>query len=206
LAQNIKDDATLTGETASYIKRDMRKTLFLLILSLIVISCEKEHDGEIIEEEKFVSGDLNVGFKEITSLKSSFDLVNTFGLEITDVWGHHYISDLPNDSIDYVIKILKTKQYLNNDVWKVIKDGNVYNHYSSGKITVLCRMLNMGETNQKDWYKTVDELKLVEQPSVKVFYLKVPVGDEKVWRDRFRNQSMVKWAELYYVVEVNPWP
>jgi len=67
-------------------------------------------------------------------------------------------------------------------------------------------MLNMGETNQKDWYKTVDELKLVEQPSVKVFYLKVPFGDEKVWRDRFRNQSMVKWAELNYIVEVNPWP
>ena len=188
-----------------YKTQEMKNIILLLILSLVIISCEKEIDPEVIEEE-FVPGDLSVGFKESSSLKSAFDLVNSYGLEITDVWSHHYISELPNDSIDYVVKILTEKLYLNDDIWKVIKDGNVYNHYSTGKITVLCRMLNMDEINQKDWFKTVDELLLVEQPSVKVFYLKVPVGQEIAWRDKFKSHNIVKWAELNYIIEINPWP
>ena len=184
----------------------MKNIILLLILSLVIISCEKEIDPEIIDEEEFVPGDLSVGFKESATLKCSFDLVNSYGIEITDVWSHHYISELPNDSIDYVVKILTEKLYLNDDIWKVIKDGNVYNHYSTGEITVLCRMLNMDEINQKDWFKTVDELLLVEQPSVKVFYLKVPIGHEKAWRDEFKGHNIVKWAELNYIYEINPWP
>ena len=184
----------------------MKKVLFILILSLIVFSCKKKIENTIIAQEKFIPGELSVGFKENISLKASFDLVNTYGLEITDVWGQHYISDLPDDSIDYVIKILKAKPYTHNDIWNVNKNGDVFNHYSTGKITVVGILLNMGETYQKDWYKTVVELKLVEQPSVKVFYLKVPVGYEKFLRDKFRSHGIVKWAELNEIVQINPWP
>ena len=183
----------------------MKNIILLLIFSLFIFSCEKETDPEINEEE-FVPGDLSVGFKETASLKSSFDLINSYGLEITDAWGHYYISELPDDSIDYVVKILTEKLYLNDDRWKVIKDGNVYNHYSTGEITVLCRMIHMDEISQKDWFRTVNELLLVEQPSVKVFYLKVPVGQEKAWRDKLKSHDIVKWAELNYIIEINPWP
>ena len=183
----------------------MKKIVLLLIIFGSFLGCEKEQ-YTVQNEENFVPGDLDVGFKENASLKSSFDLVNKFGLEITQVWGHQYISDLPNDSIDYVIKILKTKQYLNNGIWNVVKNGNVYNHYSSGKIYVLCTMVDMSEANQNDWFNVASKLKLVEQPSVKVFYLRVPIGDEKVWRDKFNDQGIVKWAELNNYVEINPWP
>lgn len=183
----------------------MKKLMLLLIIFSFLPGCEKEQ-YIIPNEENFVKGDLDVGFKENASLKSSFYLVNKFGLEITQVWGFIYISDLPDDSIDYVINFLKTRQYLNNGTWIIVKNGNVFNHYSTGKIYVCCTMLNMTETNQTDWYNVVSILKLVEQPSVKVFYIKVPVGQEKAWRDKFRDQGIVKWAELNSWVKINPWP
>ena len=168
-----------------------------------MISCEKAHDTIINEDENIDSGNLIIGFNEDASLKSSFDLVNKFGLDITQVSGQHYISNLPNDRIDYVVKILETKQYLNNGRWRVVKNGNVYNNYRTGKITVLCTMVNMNEINQNDWFNIVEELKLIEQPSVKVFYLKVPIGYEISWRDKFRDQLIVKWADLNDIVEID---
>lgn len=59
----------------------MKKVLFLLILSMIVFACKKKIETTIITQEKFIPGELSVGFKENISLKASFDLVNTYGFK-----------------------------------------------------------------------------------------------------------------------------
>jgi len=53
-------------------------------------------------------------------------------------------------------------------------------------------------------------LKLTEQTdnvtSGNVIYFHVPEGKEKEWVIKFKDYSFVEWAELNYIVQLNPWP
>jgi hypothetical protein len=181
----------------------MKTFIYFLILGLAVFSCEKDQVNKPAENSDYVPGILGVGFAENARLKSTFNLVNNYHLEITRVYGILYISNLPADSIDYVTDMLKAKPYLYADRLHEHKDGDVYIDRNTGKITVVYIMNVMDEISQTDWAITTALLELEEQPSLKSFLLKVPYGEEVYWRDKFSHEYIVSWSELVFIVGYN---
>jgi hypothetical protein len=174
----------------------MKKFIFTAIIGLAIFSCEKEPVNKPAEENYYVPGAVWVEFTENTRLKSAFELVNNFHLEIKYVHGCLYFSKLPADSIDYIVARLNTKRYLNNGSWQVQKGVDVYINPQNGKITVVCIMYGMNEPKQTDWAITAAVLGLAEQPSPKRFYLTVPEGQEIYWRDKLRREDIVWQSDL----------
>jgi hypothetical protein len=185
----------------------VRNILFYSLFFLIMLfSCEhdKKVDDEIEDDEReFVPGDLDIGIVDSVPITEAWKLVNSFNLKISDVWGHKYLSNLPYDSIDYAISYLNKKPYINDSMrWKAVKNGNVYIDKKYNKISVSCRLLNLSLENQNDWLKVVEVLKLYEvSTNTKVFYLNVPVGYELLWKFRFENEEMIRWASPNYYVK-----
>lgn len=153
----------------------------------------------------YVAGELLVGMHETTTLPQTFQLFNSNGFVIKSVMGPLYISALPADSLDYVVRELNRKPYINTGPWKAVKDGNVYLHYQTRALTVIPRLMDMTEANQQDWLATVQRLALQEQPTmVKSCHLGVSLCSEKFWAQQLPLNRLVKWAELNKIARVQP--
>lgn len=191
----------------------MRYTYFLL-LSLAVASCNHEEDIEPelpfcppmeCSDGTYVAGDLLVGMHETTTLPQTFQLLNSQPFVIKSIMGPVYISALPPDSLDYVVRELNRKPYINTGPWKAVKDGNVYLHYQTRALTVIPRLMDMTAVNQQDWQATLQRLALQEQPTmVKSCHLGVPLCAEKFWMQQMQQNSLVKWSELNKIVRIQP--
>jgi hypothetical protein len=174
----------------------MKNFIYYLAFALALISCEKEPVNDMAKENNYVPGVVKVEFTKNARLKSAFDLVNGFNLEIISVYSSLYVSKLPPDSIDYIVTMLNSKRYLNDGSWQVKKNGDVYIDSQTGRIILVCSMYGMDKTKQTDWAITVAVLGMTEQPSPKLFFLKVPEGQEIYWRDKLRRESIVRESEL----------
>lgn len=194
----------------------MMKTLLSLATVLLVglASCQKEVciEPEIpvcppmeCSDGTYVAGDVLVGMREASTLPQTFQLFNSNSLTIKSVMGPLYISSLPADSIDYVVRELNRKPYINSGAWKAVKNGNVYLHYQTRALTVIPRLLDMTVANQQDWAATVQRLQLQEQPTmVKSCHLNVPPCSEKYWVSQLQPNPLVKWAELNKIARIQP--
>jgi hypothetical protein len=149
------------------------------------------------------AGDVLVGMREATTLPQMFQLFNSNAFTIKSVMGPVYISSLPADSIDYIVRELNRKTYINSGAWKAVKNGNVYLHYQTRALTVIPRLLDMTVANQQDWAATVQRLQLQEQPTmVKSCYLNVPLCSEKYWVSQMQPNPLVKWAQLNNIIHI----
>ena len=198
-----------------YLYRNLLPVRYILYYSVfflvMLFSCENDEkadnkrEAEIEGEREFVPGDLSIGIVDSVTIKEAWELVNSFELKITDAWGHKYLSNLPNDSIDYIISYLNKKPYINDGRWKAVKNGNVYVDRDFNKISVSCRLSDLLPEIQEDWLKVVEVLKLYEVPTnTKVFYLNVPVGYELLWKDTFEDEKIIRWASPNYYSEIHP--
>jgi hypothetical protein len=188
--------------------------LYLLLLAGAMASCNRQEpvEPEIpicppleCSDGTYVAGELLVGMHETTTLPQTFQLFNSNRFVIKSVMGPVYISALPADSIDYVVRELNRKSYINTGPWKAVKDGNVYLHYQTRALTVIPRLMDMTEANQQDWLATVQRLALQEQPTmVKSCHLGVSLCAEKFWAQQLPQNSLVKWAEINKIARVQP--
>lgn len=191
-------------------QRSVRNILYYSVFFLVILfSCENDkkvdnkREAEIERDREFVPGDLSIGIVDSVTIKEAWELVNSFELKITDAWGHKYLSNLPNDSIDYIINYLNKKPYINDGRWKAVKNGNVYIDRNFNKISVSCRLTDVLPEIQEDWLKVVEVLRLYEVPTnTKVFYLNVPIGYELLWKDTFENERIIRWASPNYYSEI----
>ena len=176
--------------------------LYLAILPVFFISCNTEENTE--GEREFAPGELNIGIVETAGITEAWDLVNSFDLFITDAWGHKYLSNLPVDSMDYIVNYLNGRLYINDNFsWKAVKDGNVKIDKETNKISVSCRILNVTIKTQTEWLTDVKELELYEVPvATKVFYLEVPVDYELEWKAIFEHEEIIEWASPNYYYEI----
>ncbi|WP_157530348.1 hypothetical protein [Hymenobacter norwichensis] len=159
----------------------------------------------ICSDGTYVARDVLVGMREASTLPQTFQLFNSNAFVIKSVMGPLYISSLPADSIDYVVRELNRKAYINSGAWKAVKDGNVYLHYQTRALTVIPRLLDMTVANQQDWAATVQRLQLQEQPTmVKSCYLNVPLCSEKYWVSQLQPNPLVKWAQLNNIIRIQP--
>ena len=183
--------------------------LALIIFSLTLFSCEKENVDDIENsDEQYVPTDVLVKIKGHYTIDKVFDFINSFDHDVENIQSQTYTSDLPSDSLQYVLDYLNAKTYTNDgNAWFV----SGYLHYQTKVITIFPRLFDMKNiAYQDDWLESMGILKLKEDTSSEtagcIIYFHVPQGDEKKWEKKFEEFEFVEWAELNYYVDINPWP
>ncbi len=81
-------------------------TLFLLIV--ILSSCS--NDNSNLDTQEFIPGEVSVGIKSGTDITEVFDFINQFELEVDNVNSLSFTSNLPPDSLQYVLDQFKRKR------------------------------------------------------------------------------------------------
>lgn len=181
--------------------------LLLIIMSLPFLGCEKDNNSHN-EDKKFVPKNVLVKVKAYYTIDRVFDFINSFDHKVENIHSQVYTSDLPSDSLQYVLDYLNAKTYTNDgNAWFV----NGYLHYQTKTITILPRLFDMNNTTyQTDWLESMKILRLKEDTTSEtagcVILFIVPEGHEKEWEKKFEAYNFVEWAELNYLVETNPWP
>lgn len=179
----------------------MKNILILFAILGIISGCSSDDDGDIVE---FAPGDVIVGIKSGTGIKETFDFINQFDHTVDNIDRLSYTSDLPSDSLQYVLDFLNGKSYTNDGInWFVTG----YLHYQTNQITISPRLFEMHKIeNQNDWLKSMKELKLHEKHNAKinsgVINFHVPEGEEKKWISIFKNFKIIEWAELNHINEI----
>jgi hypothetical protein len=159
-------------------------------------------------DKKFVPTDVLVKINGSYTIDKVFEFINTFDHEVENIHSQVYNSDLPSDSLQYVLDYLNAKPYTNDgNAWFV----NGYLHYQTQQITIFPRLfLIKNKEYQSDWLESMDFLKLKEQTDSEtsgcIIFFHVPEGKEKEWENNFEEYDFVEWAELNYIIEINPWP
>ena len=183
-------------------------TLFLFVF----ISCEKDIDDEIDYSDhsdvEFVPTDVLVKTKGYYTIDKVFDFINLFDHEVEYIKYGIYNSKLPSDSLQYVLDFLNAKPYTNDgNAWFVTG----YLHYQTQQITIFPKLFQINNKEyQIDWLQSMEILQLHQQTDTETsgntILFHVPEGKEKEWVKKFMEYDFVEWAELNYIVQLNPWP
>lgn len=179
-----------------------RQNYLILILTILTISCSSEKE-EPQPDYKFVPTDVIVKTKGYYTIDKVFNFINGLDHNVEYIYNGIYNSELPSDSLEYVLNYLNSKPYTNSSVWKV----GGYLHYQTNQITLFPRLFEIkNKDNQLDWLETMDFLKLTEKTNLEVsgyiIYFHVPEGQEKEWVTKFKKLDFIDWAELNYILEI----
>jgi hypothetical protein len=174
----------------------------ILILTLLTIRCNSENN-EPQPDYKFVPTDVIVKTKGYYTIDKVFEFINGLEHDVESVDNGIYNSDLPSDSLEYVLNYLNSKPYTNSSVWRV----GGYLHYQTNQITVFPKLFEIKNKDyQEDWLNTMDLLRLTEKTNAEVsgyiIYFHVPEGQEKAWVTKFKKLDFVEWAEPNYIIEI----
>lgn len=184
----------------------MRKIAILSIVMGIIISCSKDDDES--ETMEYIPGEVTVGIKSGTEINELFDFINLFDHQVDNINSLTFTSDLPSDSLQYILDNLNDKVYTNDGAnWWV--SGHV--HGQTNEITILPRLFDMENIDyQNDWLESMEQLKLNQKHNSEsnsgVIRFNVPDGQEIEWRNQFANYDIVDWAELNYLLILDPYP
>lgn len=183
----------------------MRKQLLFLMFIGLLFSCSKDANKD---SAKYVPTDVIVKIKGGYTTEDVFDFINGFDHEVETIHSQTYTSDLPSDSLQYVLDYLNAKSYTNKgNAWFVTG----YLHYQTQEITIFPKLFGMKNTAyQQDWLQSMELLKLKEKSDNTtagcIIHFHVPEGEEKKWVKTFEKYGFVEWAELNCYVEVQQWP
>ena len=178
----------------------------LLLLSFIGILSSCSSDDANLNNKEFVPGKVSVGIKSGTSIGEVFEFINKFDLKVDNINSLTFTSDLPSDSLQYVLDFLNEKTYTNDGInWFVTG----YVHYQTNQITIFPRLFEMENVEyQNDWLTSIEKLKLNEKHNIDlnsgIIYFYVPAGRELEWKNKFESYNIVDWAELNYIVDIQP--
>ncbi|HET6559873.1 MAG TPA: hypothetical protein VFG54_21280 [Prolixibacteraceae bacterium] len=180
--------------------------LILLALLFALVGCEKNNNDTSVE--KFVPTDVLVKIKGYYTIDKVFDFINSFEHEVENIHSQVYTSDLPSDSLRYVLDYLNAKPYTHDgNAWLVVG----YQHYQTKVITIFPKFFNIKNADfQKDWLESMEILKLNEQTEGEtngcIIYFHVPEGQEQLWVKRFENYEFVEWADVNHLIDYQTWP
>lgn len=179
---------------------------FIILVSFIGIlsSCSKNDAN--LDTREFVPGEISVGIKSGTNINVIFDFINQFDLKVDNINSLTFTSDLPPDSLQFVLDFLNDKIYTNDGTnWFVTG----YLHYQSNQITIFPRLFDMDKLEyQNDWITSMQELELSEKHNIElnsgIIRFNVPIGSELEWKNQFENYNIVDWSELNYIGGFGP--
>ena len=177
------------------------KNIALLIFILSIFSCSKRKLQNDDTCSNYVKGDVVVGIRNTASIEEVFSLFYKLNLQIDQMGGFFYTSSYPQDSLTSLITYLNTKSYINTRSFS----ASAYVHYQTGIINVVTFFFNMNTINQQDWIRTEETLKLADTKGVtKNIVLKVPIGQEKYWLNKLKENSIITWTELNCIGQFQP--
>jgi hypothetical protein len=180
----------------------MKKFIFILF-TLTLLGCNK---NSIENSEDFAPTDVLVKIIGYYTIDKVFDFINTFDHDVENIHSQVYTSNLPSDSLQYVLDYLNEKPYTNDgNAWFV----SGYLHYQTNIITIFPRLFDIKNIEyQNDWIESMEILELNEQTAGEtrgcIIYFHVPRGEEIEWKNRFEQYEFVEWAELNYYSEIEP--
>jgi hypothetical protein len=180
--------------------------LILAFLTLLFTYCKKNDITKTDKQsDKYVPGDLIVGIKSDITIDKVFKLFNEYKISISEVDGYFYNTEFPNDSLNFIVNKIKDKPYLNKNGFH---GGSAYiSEVNPYIVFVTDIMFDMDSSAQADWTQTISNLKLIDYGNdTKNLLLKVPIGTEIYWQGILGKQEYIKWAELNYIVTINPNP
>lgn len=175
--------------------------LFIILMAVIFNSCNKSDDYHL--ELEFVPTDIILKTKNTYSIDKVFSFINLFDHEIEKITYGTYISELPTDSLQYVLNYIDEKPYTIDSIHKTTG----YIGAKTNKITIFPKLHEMNnKVFQNDWIETINELKLNELDDDELgghnMLIHAPKGKEKKWVDKFKNYDIVEWVELNYISEI----
>ncbi len=158
--------------------------LIFIVLVFVFLGCS-EHD----EEPGFVPGNVIVGLNKQVTLRQALEFGARHADSVARMVGFSYVSNLPNDSVDYLNQLFDTRGFNYAIAFLSTTDNKIITYDDKSMIW--------------EW------LKLTEDPSLKfqdsgsfismMYYM--PAGTEKQWIQRFTGHPYVRYLELdYYVV------
>ncbi len=176
----------------------------LILFSIIGILSSCSNDGAEVEVKEFVPEEVSVGIKNGINIIEIFNFINQFDHKVDNINSLTFKSDIPSDSLQYVLDFLNEKSYTNDGTnWFVTG----YLHHQTNQITIFPRLFGMDNvTYQNDWLISMEEMGLSEKHNIELnsaiirFY--VPKGKELDWKNRFENYNIVDWAELNYIADI----
>jgi|GEM_PF-841452 len=178
--------------------------LALFFLFLLFISCAKDNVDN--SDDKYKYPDVAVKVKGVYTIDKVFDFINSFDIEVASINSPVYTSDLPSDSLQYVLDYLNAKAYTHNGNGMLVSG---YLDYKTKVITIFPTLFNMKNTTyQADWLESMKILKLKEDTvSTTAGYMidfHVPKGDEEKWVKKLSEYKCVGWAGLVYLYGFQP--
>jgi hypothetical protein len=173
--------------------------LALFFLFLLFISCAKDNVDN--SDDKYKYPDVAVKVKGDYTIDKVFDFINSFDIEVASINSPVYTSDLPSDSLQYVLDYLDAKAYTHNGNGMLVSG---YLDYKTKVITIFPTLFNMKNTTyQADWLESMKILKLKEDTvSADAGYMidfHVPKGDEEKWVKKLSEYKCVGWTGLVYL-------
>lgn len=170
----------------------MKNLLIITSFFFYFTSCKKEI-------KQYAPGEILVGINSSTSIEQLFNNTNVYNLKIDQLSGYFYTTTIPSDSLNYLKNLLNTKNYINNRGFS----ASVWTHYETNIVHNTTFLFDMNLTNQMDYISTLIFLRMQDNLSnTKNMLLKVPVGKEIYWRDKFRNENWVTWSDLNYIANI----
>jgi hypothetical protein len=167
------------------------KILLLLIVGISVTfsSCKKE-------EPNFVSGEILFSLIENSSFYDTSELINSLDLQIKYAGRFNYIIKTTTDSVDSIIQILESKQYLTDG-------GRTFSiSYLNDTLHVAINVFDLDSVETSNWLNTVFQLDLKEHLSRNVNIwgaISVPHGKEQYWVDEIKKHGLIKDASLNHI-------
>lgn len=182
----------------------MKKAFILLAIIGILTSCSSDDSDKNIRE--FVAGEVSVGLKSGTEIQNLFNFINQFELEVDNISSLSFTSELPSENLQFILDNLNAKSYTNDGLdWFV----SGYLHFKTNQIWLFPKLFDMHNLKyQQDWLVSMTEFKLNGNHNIDlnsgIIRFKVPEGKEFEWKNKFENYDVVEWAELSYLMDIEP--
>jgi len=182
----------------------MKEIIISLLFIGVLSSCN--NNDAVLDTREFVPGEISVGIKSGTSIKETFNFINLFDHRVDNINSLSFTSDLPSDSLQYILNFLNEKKYTNDGKnWFV--SGHL--HHKTKQITISPRLFDIDNLDyQNDWIASMQKLKLKEDYNIElnsgIIRFNVPIGLELGWKNIFEKHKITDWVELNYIGGFGP--
>jgi hypothetical protein len=169
----------------------MKIILKLFSIGLLVFGCTYH---EVQPEYKFAAGYVSVGFKPEVTLRQAADFVNMYADSISHIFGFYYYSNLPADSLNFIIDFLSSE-----GITDVSVDIGALNH----RIRIIKMFYGTDDkTILPKWIQVIENpvLKFEDMQAGKSMLLYIQPGTEKQWIKTHVNDPIISYAELDYIL------
>ncbi len=178
----------------------MKHSALILLILVLFTSCNDRTVNPEISEREFVPGYVIIGIDSNVSIERVFELINEQHLHIDKMKGFFNFSNLPIDSLNYVIDYLKDKPYLNRPGFT---GGSASISESGNRIIVTEFLFEMDISAQSDWLNTIEILELEDLGNNNQnLTVLVEEGTENFWATKFATYPEVKWTDLNWIANI----